>query len=205
MSDTPETDAEWDKYIRHPYTHGAGDLRILLQRLERERDEANEELHKQLVRYDQLFVEAEQIRIERDEARESLKHITEYGTEEINAAVELRQKLAQALVDLDNMQDQRDPAMKVIKRLEQERDEARGERDKLQVMRKEVVAANKGAKINAQVSNSLAGKLNQAERERDEAREVFWEMWQSGDAFLPYIDQETITRWRKSVGWEETK
>ena len=53
-----------------------------------------------------------------------------------------------------------------------ERDEAREERDKLQVMRKEVVSANKGAKINAQVSNSLAGKLNQAERERDEAREA---------------------------------
>jgi gas vesicle protein len=99
MSDTPETDAEWDKYIRHPYTHGAGDLRILLQRLERERDEA----------------------------REHLREIKEYGTEEINAAVELRQKLAQALVDLDNMQDQRDLAMKVIKRLEQERDEAREE------------------------------------------------------------------------------
>ena len=44
MSDTPETDAEWDKYIRHPYTHGAGDLRILLQRLEQERDEAREHL-----------------------------------------------------------------------------------------------------------------------------------------------------------------
>ena len=97
MSDTPETDAEWDKYIRHPYTHGAGDLRILLQRLEQERDEA----------------------------REHLREIKEYGTEEINAAVELRQKLARALVDLDNMQDQRDLAMKVIKRLEQERDEAR--------------------------------------------------------------------------------
>jgi hypothetical protein len=40
---TPETDAAWDKYIRHPYTHGAGDLRILLQRLERERAEAREE------------------------------------------------------------------------------------------------------------------------------------------------------------------
>jgi len=62
---------------------------------------------------------------ERDEARESLKHITEYGTEEINAAVELRQKLAQALVELDNMQYQRDLAMKVISRLENERDEAR--------------------------------------------------------------------------------
>jgi hypothetical protein len=37
---TPETDAAWDKYISHPYTYGAGDLRILAQRLERERDEA---------------------------------------------------------------------------------------------------------------------------------------------------------------------
>jgi hypothetical protein len=71
------------------------------------------------------------------------------NTGEINAAVELRQKLANAL---------------------KERDEAREERDSLQVMRKEVVAANKGAKINAQVSNSLAVKLNRAERERDEAR-----------------------------------
>jgi hypothetical protein len=76
MSDTPETDAEWDKYIRHPYTHGAGDLRILLQRLE---------------------------------------------------------------------------------------------------------------------------------RERDEAREALRQIWQSGDAFLPYIDGETINRWRKAAGWEETK
>ena len=38
---------------------------------------------------------------ERDEAREALKHIEEYGTEEINAAVELRQKLASALVERD--------------------------------------------------------------------------------------------------------
>jgi hypothetical protein len=42
MSDrpTPETDEAWDKYINFPYTNGAGDLRILAQRLERERDEA---------------------------------------------------------------------------------------------------------------------------------------------------------------------
>ena len=48
---------------------------------------------------------------ERDEARESLKHITEYGTEEINAAVELRQKLASALVE-------RDEAREELKKLE---------------------------------------------------------------------------------------
>ena len=44
---------------------------------------------------------ARKLERERDEARESLKHITEYGTEEINAAVELRQKLASALVERD--------------------------------------------------------------------------------------------------------
>ena len=43
------------------------------------------------------------------------------------------------------------------------------------------------------------------ERERDEAREVFREMWASGDAFLPHVDPETTTRWRKAAGWEETK
>jgi len=53
-----------------------------------------------------------------------LEHVKEYGTEEINASVDLRQKLAQVLVELDNMQYQRDLAMKVISRLERERDEA---------------------------------------------------------------------------------
>jgi hypothetical protein len=66
---TPETDAEWDKYIRHPYTHGAGDLRILLQRLERERDEARE-------KYDALAAEhmlvVNKLCNERDEAREAI-------------------------------------------------------------------------------------------------------------------------------------
>ncbi len=44
----------------------------------------------------------ERILRELDEAREELKHITEYGTDEINAAVELRQKLASVLVERDD-------------------------------------------------------------------------------------------------------
>lgn len=103
---------------------------------------------------------ARKLEQERDEARGHLREIKEYGTEEINAAVELRQKLAHALVDLDNLQDQRNLAMKVIKRLECE----------------------------------LA-----------EAREALREIWQSGDAFLPYVDEKTTSRWRKAAGWEETK
>jgi len=130
MNDTPETDAAWACF--KGYTEPLQDVQYLSRKLERERDEA----------------------------RESLKHITEYGTEEINAAVELRQKLAHSFVDLDNMKDQRDLAMKVIKRLE---------------------------------------------RERDEAREAFKEMWRSGDAFLPHVDSETINRWRKAAGWEGAK
>jgi hypothetical protein len=38
---------------------------------------------------------------ERDEARKHLKEIEEYGTDEINVAVDLRQRLATALVERD--------------------------------------------------------------------------------------------------------
>jgi hypothetical protein len=48
----------------------SGIYEALLEKAERERDEANEELDKQLIRYDALFDEAEKIRIERDEARQ---------------------------------------------------------------------------------------------------------------------------------------
>jgi predicted house-cleaning NTP pyrophosphatase (Maf/HAM1 superfamily) len=49
------------------------------------------------------------------------------------------------------------------------------------------------------------GKVREANKERDEAREAFREMWQSGDAFLPHVDAETISRWRKAAGWEGAK
>jgi hypothetical protein len=49
---------------------------------------------------------------------------------------------------------------------------------------------------------AMCGRYKQ---ERDEAREALRELWQSGDAFLPYIEQETTNRWRKAAGWEETK
>jgi hypothetical protein len=49
-------------------------------------------------------------------------------------------------------------------------------------------------------------ELREVKRERDEAREALRQIWQSGDAaFLPYIDQETINRWRKAAGWEGLK
>ena len=75
MSDTPETNSiiRNAQAADHPPTRLAATLTVKCEKLERERDEANEELHKQLVQFDQLFDEAEKIRIERDEAREALE------------------------------------------------------------------------------------------------------------------------------------
>ena len=44
---------------------------------------------------------ARKLERERDEARRHLEDIKEYGTEELNVAVELRQKLAAALLERD--------------------------------------------------------------------------------------------------------
>jgi hypothetical protein len=48
-----------------------------------------------------IFDEMARLERERDEARAALADVEEYGTEEINAAVELRQKLGIALVERD--------------------------------------------------------------------------------------------------------
>ena len=90
----------------------------------KERDEAREKAER-------YRIEANSMMMQRDEARESLKHIGEYGTEEINAAVELRQKLASALVERDEALMDRangDIATMTInhyERILQERDEVR--------------------------------------------------------------------------------
>jgi uncharacterized coiled-coil DUF342 family protein len=117
MSNTPETDAAlypmnqvdivWPKFAR---------------KLERERDEAREKAER-------YRLEANSLMLQRDEARESLKHIGEYGTEEINAAIDLRQKLASALVERDEVQEKYDNLatehMLAVNKLCEERDEAR--------------------------------------------------------------------------------
>ena len=66
-----------------------------------ERDEAREDLEfrRELYKVQEEFLEKN--RKELTEAREALKHIEEYGTEEINSAVDLRQRLATALVERD--------------------------------------------------------------------------------------------------------
>jgi hypothetical protein len=79
-------------------------------------------------------------------------------------------------------------ALKHAKRLERERDEAR-----------ELLASEKITR------NHIIQRGIEMQKERDEAREALREIWQSGDAFLPYVDEETTNRWRKAAGWEETK
>jgi hypothetical protein len=116
--DTPETQEAIERWRQ-------GKINIFdeMARMERERDEAQAtltDIHRWIERnhpdgfidsltftqnlervgdrwYDRLDI----VERERDEARKELKHITEYGTEEINAAVDLRQRLATALVERD--------------------------------------------------------------------------------------------------------
>ena len=54
------------------------------RKLERERDEANEELHKQIVLFDELFAEAEKIRIERDEARSVASDLSDIASKHLS-------------------------------------------------------------------------------------------------------------------------
>lgn len=61
---------------------------------------------------------------ERDEAQKHLRDIEEYGTKEINAAVELRQKLADALLERDKAREDATNYYARIGELEGERDEA---------------------------------------------------------------------------------
>jgi hypothetical protein len=69
---TPETDSAWDKYINFPYSNGAGDLRILAQRLERERDEWRKK-YKLSVDAVEIAARLARAESERDEAREQLR------------------------------------------------------------------------------------------------------------------------------------
>jgi hypothetical protein len=72
LSSTPEADSAWDKYMSPPYTYSAGDLRILAQRLESERDELQEKMADALQEVDLRMLDLERMKQERDEAREKM-------------------------------------------------------------------------------------------------------------------------------------
>ena len=98
MSDTPETDVSCGYALSSHY----GRLEGSYLQMDRSGPFVHAEVARKLEQSrDEWAAMCGRYKQERDEAREALKHIEEYGTEEINAAVELRQKLASALVERD--------------------------------------------------------------------------------------------------------
>jgi hypothetical protein len=148
MSDTPETDDQPIIYAMNDlcYQVPCVDLEFA-RKLERERDELAALLAAEKATRNSIIEKGVQTERERDEARKHLKEIEEYGTDEVNAAVDLRRNLAQALVDLDDMQYQRD--------------EARAERDILRL----------DAQREAEHHDRMVSELEKVYKERDEARE----------------------------------
>ena len=91
MSDTPETDAaSFDYDARAEYWVDAEFAR----KLERAMNNNRQIAEKYEARYFSTLAE-------RDELKKQISEIEKYGTEEINAAVELRSKLAASLVERD--------------------------------------------------------------------------------------------------------
>ena len=198
-SNTPETDAEFDginAFCKEDRKLNA--MTSYARKLERERDEAREELKKLEGAYEDAtnyYARMIELKEERDEARESLKHITEYGTEEINAAVELRQKLASALVERDEAQKELLEQARLLgmssereAKLISERDEARKKYD------------------NLATEHMLA--INKLCNERDEAKSISDELAIIASLCLGWHDHESndtaikivaaLKRWEKS-------
>ena len=103
MSNTPKTDRNWRAWLNkfddsESFLDFAG-------RLERERDEANKELHKHLAKYDALFDEAEKIRVGRDEARECYKTAMELAARYKSERDEAREAFAVATSHLVQAQE----------------------------------------------------------------------------------------------------
>ena len=155
-----------------------------IQHLERERDEAFELLASEKITRNHIIKRSVEVERERDEAREDLKHIGEYGTEEINAAVELRQKLATALLERDEAREkyatEATEHMLAVNKLCNERDEAREDADHWKIEYEIVVSRLCGVKHDRDngviFEHEIIPKL---QRERDEALEKLSATWQS--------------------------
>jgi hypothetical protein len=142
----------------------------------------------------------------RDEARKHLKEIEEYGTEEINAAIDLRRNLAQALVDLDDMQYQRDEAREALefrrelyKVQEQCLETARRERDEANQIISSALAVLPVGYIPKHTAESipnriadLCNEIAKSERERDEWRKCAEKL----AAIIGAPDEEQSLLWK---------
>ena len=159
MSDTPETDAAWDKYISPPYTYGAGDLRILAQRLERERDEAIQQRH---------------------ETNESSKYAVDYAIRERDEAKELAERMfrerAEALKEIHNQFVEYDKLFDEAEKIRGERDEAREELSDIRL--------NLGADAEGY---TLLHAVCSIQNERDEARTVAGDLAEIASKYLSFL------------------
>lgn len=176
------------RWIDKNHADGFIDSLTYLQNLERVTDSWYD-------RIDAIEIETRRFVRERDDARESLKHITEYGTEEINAAVDLRQKLASALVERDEVRNELLEQARLLgmssereAKLISERDEARKKYD------------------NLATEHMLA--VNKLCNERDEAKSISDELAIIASLCLGWHDHESndtaikiaaaLKRWKKS-------
>lgn len=179
MSDrpTPETDAAWKE--------GNAIREWTCRKMERERDEANELLASEKITRNHIIKRSVEVERERDEAREII--------------ADSLKALPVGYIPTHTPESIPDRIRELLKNwvmAERERDEAREhiERQKLEIVR-----------LNGATNHAGGTPLKIALRKRDEAREALREIWQSGDAFLPHVDQATINRWRRAAGQEEVK
>jgi beta-galactosidase beta subunit len=86
---TPETDVQCYGNGTHPYVPTD-----FARKLERERDEANKELHQKYIEFDALFDEAEQIRINRDALRAEIESMRD----DIKSALTLIERIKITLI-----------------------------------------------------------------------------------------------------------
>jgi len=161
---TPETDQCWDKYISHPYTYGASDLRILAQRLERERDELDALLAVEKATRNSIIEKGVKTERERDEAMELAQQMSE-SNQVLQAEVRDYRKTADN-TPLSNNEMHLNLVLQEVaelaKTLKRERDEAReafkiayNERVQMELER------NEARKDAAQLSDRLANTEDQ--------------------------------------------
>jgi len=231
MSDTPDTD---QKAVPHIGFYSCATVPAnFARKLKYERDEAREAAHSfRSLYYAKSGINKGGCAFpwEGDEAREqnfklcdsadtAIEYVGHTAVQQ-KLLAELKQETPQtdAAVENTTLHDRNHPRIDWVpadfaRKLERERDEARAALMKIEdlfIDGTDIYADRENMGLIAR--NALEGAEclpaefgRKLERERDEAREAFKEMWRSGDAFLPYVDAETINRWRKAAGWEETK
>jgi hypothetical protein len=196
MSDTPETDANIDPHL-YNFVRAK-----FARKLERERDEAREQLRKASVEANTLATSIQKAEYPDAKEFELLGSVAGVISQINNMYAGVRQQRDEARKAFVIATDQMVIAQGNVREANKERDEARRIiTSALASLPVGYIPAHTADTIPSRIAD-LCKAISELERERDEVREAFLEMWQSGDAFLPHVDAETISRWRKAAGWE---